>query len=308
MRPTIGSKSAMLSAYGYRQPSQPTTSKGWVRCTYRVDPGARADQDLDVAALHLQQLVGGAQVAFAVRGVLEELAPAAEVLLRRPDVAPRLEHQDPQLGTVDHPAVHGRGGDDDVVARADPQAPEAGLQLARAGLDEDQLVTDRVAGQGAVGDRGDVGDAHVLVGQQQVPPRHDVPADLEVVGLQVPGRQRVVGRELVGLDLHRLDVDDRRRRLAVVQQRRVRREALGPRQLLGVQAPVGAAELGVTLARHLPELAIVRHARPFVSLPAVMRERALSSRPRPLDARACKDRWGRCPGSGPGPGVPRSLP
>ncbi len=187
---------------------------------------------------------------------------------------------------VDHPPVHGRGGHEHVVAGADTQPPVGRLQLAGPGFDEHELVTDGVAHQRAVRVGRDVRQAHVVVGQQQVAVGDDVAAGLEVVRLQVPREQRVVGAELFGLDLDGVDGHDRRRRLAVVQQRGGRREALGPGQLLGVQRPVRASELGVTLARHVPESAVVRHAcSPWWTRPAVMPHRALSSRACPLDAR-----------------------
>ena len=69
--------------------------------------------------------------------------------------------------------------------------------------------------------------------------------------------------------------DDRGRQVPVVEQRRVVGEALDAHQLLGVQAAVGVAELGVPLARDLADLAVVRHR---LSCPVVSRERPLPSR------------------------------
>ena len=52
---------------------------------------------------------------------------------------------------------------------------------------------------------------------------------------------------------------DRGRQMPVVEQRGVVGEALDAHQLLGVQAAVGAPELGVPLARDLADLAVVGH-------------------------------------------------
>ena len=48
-------------------------------------------------------------------------------------------------------------------------------------------------------------------------------------------------------------------RVAVVQQRRGAREALGAHQLLGVQPTVGTAELGVALLGHVSDGSVMRH-------------------------------------------------
>ena len=41
-RPVMGSKSLMLKTYGYRQPSQPTTSSGWKGSVHGPDDPAGA--------------------------------------------------------------------------------------------------------------------------------------------------------------------------------------------------------------------------------------------------------------------------
>jgi hypothetical protein len=106
------------------------------------------DQHLDVAAALHQWLGGAVQVALAVRRVLEELAVAGEVALRRRDVAVRLDRVEPQRGAVRrrrHPPVRGRPRDHHVVTGVDLEMAEDRLDGGRAALDVDHLVADGVA-------------------------------------------------------------------------------------------------------------------------------------------------------------------
>jgi hypothetical protein len=225
-------------------------------------PGPAAagpDQHLDVRALGQQRLVRAAQVAFAVRGVLEELAAHRQVALRGADVPGRLDGQQPDL-LVRHDPVHHRRRDDHVVAGADLERAERRLHRRRAGLHVEALVADRVAVVGGrpVGDR--VPDPHVVVGQQ-LPAAQDRVGrtGVQFVGAQMAWLQRVVRGLPAGRRLERLGGGDRGGWMAVVEQGRVGGETFLTHQLLCVQTTVRPAELCVTLTRNLPDPAVVRH-------------------------------------------------
>src|SRR5690606_5174287 len=81
-------------------------------------------------------------------------------------------------------------------------------------------------------------------------------------GAEVAGEQRLVGGDAATVAGGRpdgLSADQGGRRPAVVEQRGVRREAVRAHELLGVEAAVGGAELGVALGRDLAHPAVVRH-------------------------------------------------
>ena len=105
------------------------------------------DVDLDVGALGQQRLGRPAQVALAVRRVLEELAVPRQVALRRGDVAVRLDRVGAQrLVPGRHPAVGGGPREDHVVAlRRPPARRTPSRRVRRAALDVDALVADGVA-------------------------------------------------------------------------------------------------------------------------------------------------------------------
>src|SRR5690606_4605065 len=124
------------------------------------------------------------------------------------------------------------------------------------------LVAGRVAVEPArLGGRGGE-QAHVVVGEQQPAATDEVAARLELAGAEVAGEERLVGRDagaVAGGRPDRLGPDEGGGGPAVVEQRRVRREAVGAHELLGVEAAVGGAELGVALGRDLAHPAVVRH-------------------------------------------------
>ena len=91
--PTIGSKSWIEKANGHTQPSQPTTSNGWVECTSRVSPARCAHEHRHVGAVAHQRRVGPAQIAFGERRAFAELSPVGQVLARHAHVAARFEHE-----------------------------------------------------------------------------------------------------------------------------------------------------------------------------------------------------------------------
>ena len=91
----------------------------------------------------------------------------------------------------------------------------------------------------------------------------------EIERAQVARLEGAVEGRLVGRARNRLGRHDRRRRVPVVEQRRVGGEALLTHQLLGVQAAVGPAELGVTLRRYLTGAAVVGHRRCRLSVARV---------------------------------------
>ena len=205
------------------------------------------------------------QIPFAVRRMLQQLPEPGEIPAGGRDVAGSLDDEPPQRPVpLDHPAVRGGPGDEDVVALAHRERAEDRLQRARSRLQVDTLVADRVAVQGAGQARGHVRQPDVVV------PQHDPAAGDGVGGLPVVVREQVVQLEVAGDEwmvrgqphagqLPRSGVDQRRGQVPVVEQRGVRGEALLADELLVVQAAVGAAELGVPLGRHLTDAAVVRH-------------------------------------------------
>ena len=185
-----------------------------------------------------------------------------QVPLGRPDVAPGLDDEGgDRLGagaSGRHPPVGGAGRHHHVVARAAVEGAERRLEPGGARAEVDDLVARGVAVQTARCGGPGHGQPDVVVGQQDATARHEVAARRQVGGAQVAGEQRLVRAQAdVGLG-HRLGGHERRRGVAVVQQRGGRREPLGPHQLLGVEPPVGRAELGVTLGRDLTDPSVVR--------------------------------------------------
>ena len=96
--------------------------------------------------------------------------------------------------STDRPAVGDAGGDDDVVAGADRQAPEHALEHGGARLHVGDLVADGVAVQraGPGRGRGRDGEAHVVVAEQGRAPVDGVAARGQLAGAQVVRRDRQV--------------------------------------------------------------------------------------------------------------------
>src|SRR5690242_3197860 len=84
----------------------------------------------------------------------------------------------------------------------------------------------------------------------------------------MPRLERPVRHPRPGRRVELGGVDDRGGQVAVVEQRRVGREAFLAHQLLGVEAAVGLTELRVPLSGDLPDAAVVRHCD-LQTLPAV---------------------------------------
>ena len=196
------------------------------------------------------------------------------------------------------PAVRGRGRDHDVVAGADRRAPRRRSRRRRTPLStytHSSPIALRYNGDGSVGDR--VRDAHVGVGQQVLPAEHrrpaPAPAPSSLCVLRWRGLSGWLGRRGEGRPVEHLAGHDRRRDAPVVEQRRVRGEPLDAHQLLGVEAAVRLAELGVALARDLTDLAVVRHRwLPWTSLSGCSRPPCHG--PRLARVGACAARPTRC--------------
>ncbi len=212
------------------------------------------------------------QVPLAVRRVLEQLSVLREVPLRGCDVRvglDRIRAQGIPRGPARNPPVRRRPRDHDVVARTDVERAEHRLDPRPAPLHEDALVADPVAVPGTRERRHRIRDAHVAVAEDEPPSGHRVgPSHRgrveEVVQAQVPRDQRMVRRGRQVADRPRAGVGDRRRDVAVVEQRRVGREALLPHQLLVVEGALLPARrrpavLGVPLVGDAAHPLVVRH-------------------------------------------------
>ena len=124
MRPTIGSKSWMLSAHGYTQPSQPTTSNGWSRWTCRLYPARVCTSTATSDALDEQWLGSGPRRSRSENGAPSASWPVGVRYLRG-DLRCGCGLRARAAATVSlahHPAMGDAGRDDDVVAGADGEA------------------------------------------------------------------------------------------------------------------------------------------------------------------------------------------
>ena len=250
-----------------------------------------ASPDSPVAAVldeHLGHLVGRltdvlgqqrrhrhAQVALAVRRVLEELAVlatgSAEAATMWELHSMAMHPQRLVRGRCRDPAVGRRPRDHHVVAPTDLQRTEHGLDAGAAALDVHALVADRVAVPRAGLGRHDVAEPHVLVAQQQPPAGHRVrarrppPRRRASCGFRCLGSSGWLGvsREVAQVPLAHLV--DGRGDVAVVEQRGVGEEALLAHELLEVQAAVLAPMLDMPLRGDVPDHPVVRHHRSFAT-------------------------------------------
>ena len=199
------------------------------------------------------------------RCLLEQLPVLGQVAARRVDVAVGLDGVDAdRLVARRHPAVDGRARDDHVVALVHVDVPELGLHGGRPGLDVAALVADGVLVERAGLGRRDIADPDVAVAKEQASVADGVEALAlglggQVVGLEVARQQGVVGRERLVRQLPGTHVDDRAGDVAVVEQARVRAEALLTHELLVVEVALGGAVLRVALGRDAARAAVVSH-------------------------------------------------
>ena len=99
----------------------------------------------------------------------------------------------------------------------------------------------------------------VVVGEHGVAGGDGIPSRLELMGTEVARLERVVGGELLILDIDGLDGLEGGGQIPVVEQRRVEAEPLFAHQLLGVEATLGVFELGVPFRWDLADAAVVGH-------------------------------------------------
>ena len=196
------------------------------------------------------------EVALGERRRLEQLAVAVAVAVRGLDLARGVEDEPGLRALAEREPVGGPARDHDVVVLAVRHVAEDRLERPRALADEDQLVALAVAVE-AFGllDRAAERDLDVVVPHQAAPAADRVAARLGLGGLQVAVDVRV-GDPLAVLDrLEGARLGDPARRLAVVEDRLVAREALVAHHLLDEQPAraVVAAELRVALRRELSE-------------------------------------------------------
>src|SRR5690625_697351 len=223
------------------------------------------DVDLDVGLIDSDRFPRYPQVSFTVRRVLEQLAIAGEVAPGRSNVAGRLDAVGAYgARTRRDPAVRRRPRDNDVVTGPDVEVPEHRLHGGRAVLDVHTLITRGVPVERG-GRRGDdIADAHVTIAQYQAPRGDDVGCCRvfvreQAVQHQMPGEQRLVRRGALFGQRPWPGVDQSRGHAGVIEQRRVRGEALLADQLFKVQRPVWAPMLSVPFGWDVSDTAVVRH-------------------------------------------------
>ena len=227
--------------------------------------------DLDAGARRVvarvvgeERLGGHAQVALAVRRVLQELALRGEIPLRRADVAVGLDDVEPGgLGAGD-PAVDDGAGDEHVVALGHVEGAQLGLDAGRAAFDVDQLVAQGVLVQRRIAPRHDVRQPHVGVAEQQAAAADRVDAGggvrgEEVVRPQVPRQQGRVGGQGLVRELPAAGADDRGRDAPVVEQRGVGGEALLADEFLIAEGALLVGVHRVPMAGDRPDLAVIGH-------------------------------------------------
>ena len=254
-------------------------------------------------------------VAVVVRRPFEDLAVLVPVPARDLDEPRRLEDEVALLALRDE-AIRRAARDDDVVAVLVRHVAEGGLERSRALVDEDDLValavTEEVVHRRV---RAAQRDLDVRVPHERSAPADLVAARIDVIGVHPPVRVRL-GNPLLALDRREgPELLDAARRLEVVEDRLVPREALEPHDLLG-QEPAVLAEDDVSLARDVPAALVEGHARPFrVGVTWVLadgrwrgatprRRPALSNYRRARSDRSARDRT-RCL---PSPGRRRTSP
>ena len=165
--------------------------------------GPVANDDIDVVALDEHRFGRAAQVALAVRRVLEELPFRRQVAARRARCGRRPRSRSSGPGS-DRPEPNGgpaRGARRRSRRRSTASGPKAVSRTSDPDSTKTQLVADCVAVQRRCSATDDVRQAHVGVGQQQPSPEDDV-ADRagrltgvgeQRSGPQVAGTQRMVG-------------------------------------------------------------------------------------------------------------------
>ncbi len=199
--------------------------------------------------------------------MLEQLAVAVAVAVRRLDLARRVEGQ-PALRRVEPEAVRRPARDHDVVVLRVRERPEDRLDDALALVDEDHLVALAVAVEVVRLGLGDADpDLDVVVVLEHLAAEDRVAHRGHAHRVGEPVHVRL-GHPLLELDRRELaDVLHPARRPQVVEDRLVAGEALEPEDLLDQQrrlAVVGrrlrVAELHVPFLRHLAQ-AVVTHQR-----------------------------------------------
>ncbi len=243
------------------------------------------------------------EVALRERRVLQQLPVAVAVAVGRLDLAGRVEAHPVLLGAVlELPGVRRPARDHDVVLLAERHAAEHRSQHAAAAVDVDDLVALAVAVE-AVELRRRLADRHldVAVEHQQPAAGDRVAARLDRVRVGQPVHVRV-GHPLLAHD--RREIADRvepARRVQVVEDRLVAREALVAEDLLGQERRIRsvAPDLDVPLARDLTK-ALVPHRLPLRSCSrSIASNRALklpSPKPRaPCRSMISKNTVGRSP-------------
>ena len=174
----------------------------------------------------LAQGVGGrqvgraAQVAFAERRVLKELAKLVAVALGRQNRRPRLGDEEAVVGRIEGDLVDGSARNHQVVPLAEPEGSEQRSQHAAALVHKNELVRVAVFVEVAVGSaRGcRVLQGHVVVEEYRGARRQKVVGGLHVKALEHPWVEVVAeGGYGAGVDGFR-NRADHRRAVQVVEQ------------------------------------------------------------------------------------------
>src|SRR5450759_4095953 len=236
-----------------------------------LDVDVRDQIGWSARALGQQGSLGQSDIPFAVWSMLEQLTVLAQVALWWGNVRARLDAVGAQrLLSGGYPTVGRRSRNDQIVATGNVKTTEYSLDSSGAALDEHALVTNSIAIERAWRVSHDVGDPNVPVAQNELSAGHRVnPSpgfiDEEVVQLEVTRQQGVVGRRRQRVpEVPRSGLADGRGKVPVIEQRRVRGEALLPHQLLVEETAISGAVLRVPLVGHVADPLVVRHGRPRI--------------------------------------------
>ena len=200
-----------------------------------------------------RDVLGSVEVALGIRRVLEELAVVVPVALRRLDLRRRLEVQHP-LALSPRPDPGARSSRSAGRGSRPGRSAAARRSCRRRRCPRGRRASRRRRRCGRTGPRASPRPAGrspkttSLLKYSGIRPMIASPFGSSAAGLrQVVAVEASSSAASSAIRADRLDLVRPRRRHEVVEQRRSAGEALDPEQLLGVEAAVGRAVLGVAL-------------------------------------------------------------